>query len=210
MATVDTAHFLPPIRCYSCGSKKVNLAHNNFIYRVYVNKENPKDVLNDLGVQQLCCRMNILSAPVNEKYVAEIKEEYEYNESQKEAREAALYASKQAAKLETAANKGKSAAKLGSRSRSRSPSPEPQPKKSTKKVTSKPQSRSRSPSPVRRKQSAKRRASSSSDSESDISPPAVIKNPVTKTTSKPCPPGKIRNPTTNRCIDEERYQKQKK
>ena len=50
---------LVPVRCFTCGSL-VGDKHDDFVKRVNEN-EDPRDVLNDLGLNKYCCRKTILS-----------------------------------------------------------------------------------------------------------------------------------------------------
>ncbi|MEE8167874.1 MAG: DNA-directed RNA polymerase subunit N [Candidatus Hydrothermarchaeales archaeon] len=47
-----------PVRCFSCGSVIAD-KYEEFMTRS--KKENPKEVLNSLGLQRYCCRRMLLS-----------------------------------------------------------------------------------------------------------------------------------------------------
>jgi len=48
-----------PVRCFTCG-RIIGSDYERFIERVEKG-EKPKEVLDDLGVERLCCRRMILS-----------------------------------------------------------------------------------------------------------------------------------------------------
>jgi len=52
-----------PIRCFTCG-KVLGSIFEEYKKRVYINGEDPKKVLDELGVKRYCCRRTILSHPV--------------------------------------------------------------------------------------------------------------------------------------------------
>ena len=52
-----------PIRCFTCG-KVLGSIFEEYKKRVYINGEDPKKVLDDLGVKRYCCRRTLLSHPV--------------------------------------------------------------------------------------------------------------------------------------------------
>ncbi|AAR39185.1 NEQ338 [Nanoarchaeum equitans Kin4-M] len=62
---------LPPIRCFSCGKP---LGHLWEEFNERVNKgEDPKKVLDDLGLERYCCRRTLLSAVVVFPVIAKFK-----------------------------------------------------------------------------------------------------------------------------------------
>ncbi|MEM2943453.1 MAG: DNA-directed RNA polymerase subunit N [Methanomassiliicoccales archaeon] len=48
-----------PVRCFTCG-KVIGSIYQTFIRRVQLG-EDPKQVLDDLGVKRYCCRRMIIS-----------------------------------------------------------------------------------------------------------------------------------------------------
>ncbi|MDR0309254.1 MAG: DNA-directed RNA polymerase subunit N [Candidatus Methanoplasma sp.] len=48
-----------PVRCFTCG-KVVGSAYQEYVKRVGMG-ENPKDVLDNLGLERYCCRRMIVS-----------------------------------------------------------------------------------------------------------------------------------------------------
>jgi DNA-directed RNA polymerase subunit N len=52
-----------PIRCFTCG-KVLGSLFEEYKQRVYLNDEDPKQVLDELGVRRYCCRRTIVSHPV--------------------------------------------------------------------------------------------------------------------------------------------------
>lgn len=48
-----------PVRCFTCG-KVVGGVYNTYIKRVQLG-EDPKQVLDDLGLQRYCCRRMIVA-----------------------------------------------------------------------------------------------------------------------------------------------------
>lgn len=50
---------LTPVRCFSCGTVVAN-KYEPFTERVQAGEE-PKDVLNDLGLFKYCCRRMLIS-----------------------------------------------------------------------------------------------------------------------------------------------------
>jgi DNA-directed RNA polymerase subunit N (RpoN/RPB10) len=81
MATNTTAHMLLPIRCYTCGHTLGTVNNEReYIRRVYVNKEHPKEVLDDL-TSNFCCRLQLQSMPVSNERIQAVLEEMEYDET---------------------------------------------------------------------------------------------------------------------------------
>lgn len=48
-----------PVRCFSCG-KVIGSAYQTFVKRVQLG-EDPKHVLDDMGIKRYCCRRMIVS-----------------------------------------------------------------------------------------------------------------------------------------------------
>jgi DNA-directed RNA polymerase subunit N len=48
-----------PVRCFTCG-KVVGSAYQPFVKRVQMG-EDPREVLDDLGIKRYCCRRMIIS-----------------------------------------------------------------------------------------------------------------------------------------------------
>ncbi|MBN1110452.1 MAG: DNA-directed RNA polymerase subunit N [Methanomassiliicoccales archaeon] len=48
-----------PVRCFTCG-KVVGSSYQPFVKRVQMG-EDPKEVLDDLGIKRYCCRRMIIS-----------------------------------------------------------------------------------------------------------------------------------------------------
>lgn len=69
-----------PVRCFTCGKVLASL-FEEYKKRVYLEGENPRKVLDDLGIKRYCCRRTIISHPV---YVKD-------NEIKELIDEAALY-----------------------------------------------------------------------------------------------------------------------
>ncbi|MBS3773326.1 MAG: DNA-directed RNA polymerase subunit N [Candidatus Thermoplasmatota archaeon] len=65
-----------PVRCFTCG-KVLGSAFEEYKKRVYLNDENPQEVLDDLGVRRYCCRRTIVAHPaiVRENRVDELIDE---------------------------------------------------------------------------------------------------------------------------------------
>lgn len=61
-----------PIRCFTCG-KVLGSIFEEYKKRVYINGEDPKKVLDELGIKRYCCRRTIISHPIFVKD-GEIKE----------------------------------------------------------------------------------------------------------------------------------------
>lgn len=53
---------LIPVRCFTCG-KIVASLYEEYKKRVFINSEDPKQVLDDLGITRYCCRRTIISHP---------------------------------------------------------------------------------------------------------------------------------------------------
>jgi DNA-directed RNA polymerase subunit N len=70
-----------PVRCFTCG-KLVGDKWEDFASRIRTG-ENPKDVLDNLGVKHYCCRRMLLS---NVELIDEILRCYAEEEKRKEAR----------------------------------------------------------------------------------------------------------------------------
>ncbi len=60
-----------PVRCFSCG-KVVGHLYDDFIKRVEKG-ENPKKVLDDLGLERYCCRALFLGHVDLTKKIAQFK-----------------------------------------------------------------------------------------------------------------------------------------
>lgn len=52
-----------PVRCFTCG-KVLGSIFEEYKRRVYLNGENAKEVLDELGVRRYCCRRTIVAHPV--------------------------------------------------------------------------------------------------------------------------------------------------
>jgi len=52
-----------PVRCFTCG-KVLGSIFEEYKKRVYIDGEDPKKVLDELGVKRYCCRRTIISHPV--------------------------------------------------------------------------------------------------------------------------------------------------
>ena len=61
-----TDNMIIPVRCFTCG-KVLGSIFEEYKQRVCLNDENPKQVLDELGVRRYCCRRTIVSHPVNIK-----------------------------------------------------------------------------------------------------------------------------------------------
>jgi DNA-directed RNA polymerase subunit N len=70
-----------PVRCFTCG-KVVGDKWEEFGRRIRTG-ENPKDVLDNIGVKHYCCRRMLLS---NVEIIDEILRFYEESEKRKETR----------------------------------------------------------------------------------------------------------------------------
>ena len=55
-----------PVRCFTCG-KVLGSLFETYKQRVYLENEDPKAVLDDLGVHRYCCRRTIVAHPVTIK-----------------------------------------------------------------------------------------------------------------------------------------------
>lgn len=55
-----------PVRCFTCG-KVLGSVYEEYKKRVHQNGEDPKKVLDDLGITRYCCRKMLLSHPVVKK-----------------------------------------------------------------------------------------------------------------------------------------------
>ena len=51
-----------PIRCFTCG-KVLGSIFEAYKQRVYLEDEDPKKILDELGVRRYCCRRTIVSHP---------------------------------------------------------------------------------------------------------------------------------------------------
>ena len=81
MATNTTAHMLLPVRCYTCGHTLGTVNNEReYIRRVYVNKEHPKQVLDDL-TSNFCCRLQLQSMPVSNERIQAVLEEMDWEET---------------------------------------------------------------------------------------------------------------------------------
>ena len=58
-----TDNMIIPVRCFTCG-KVIGSIFEEYKRRVYIEGEEPKKVLDDLGVNRYCCRRSIISHPV--------------------------------------------------------------------------------------------------------------------------------------------------
>jgi len=52
-----------PVRCFTCG-KVLGSIFEEYKKRVYIDGEEPKKVLDELGVRRYCCRRTLISHPV--------------------------------------------------------------------------------------------------------------------------------------------------
>ena len=60
---METSQRLIPVRCFQCGMP-LNHVQEEFDARM-LGEESAKDILASLGVARLCCRVNLLQAPVD-------------------------------------------------------------------------------------------------------------------------------------------------
>nr|WP_048115445.1 DNA-directed RNA polymerase subunit N [Methanotorris formicicus] len=53
-----------PVRCFSCGNV-ISEVYEEYVKRI-LNGENPKDILDDLGIRKYCCRRMFISHKIDE------------------------------------------------------------------------------------------------------------------------------------------------
>lgn len=60
-----------PLACFTCGTRLPSVKMRQYLFRVYTLGQDPKDVLTELSLVNLCCRTTFTTAPGIEEYAVQ-------------------------------------------------------------------------------------------------------------------------------------------